>query len=311
MTIVLKRASRLPFAPIVAALFATAAAVLVMAAPVWILERSVNQIGLSSILPAAAPPLGMKARALLALLALFGTGVVSWIVAMPLARIISRPARPRGFDVQPYEEQAPVRNRSITEAPAERAPIFADRELGAPFMSKEALSLAPVASEAPIVLGTPVEGTFAHAPEDEAPLTLGANWLVDGLPFAPEPKAVPTVDLPYAFEPEPAQDDFRDVPGLELEPEAEDEDLSHANAPFATPVAEQPYSFEPASIAPSIPVAAPAAPGQETIDELILRLENGLDQLTQHTAASTPPVATPIALREALGRLERLAASNR
>jgi hypothetical protein len=319
MTVVLKRASRLPFAPIVAALFAIAAAVLVMAAPVWLLERTVNQIGLSSILPAAAPPLGMKARGLLALLALFGTGVVSWIVAMPLAKVLSRPTRRRGFDVQPFEDHAPAAITAPAAAEPARAPIFATRDLGPPFMSQEALDLAPVSFNDAQAPATEAPASETQALEaEEAPLTLGADWLADGLPFAAdrvdetvEPGAPVLHTAPAAAYQIDTRQDYADLPGLELEAGDEVDDFSHADAPFAMPIAEQPYDFPPATTVPSVPVAAPADNGQETIAELIERLEQGLDQLTKSTAAAATPVATPIALREALGRLERLAASNR
>jgi hypothetical protein len=318
MTVVLKRASRLPFAPIVAALFAVAAAVLVMAAPVWILERGVNQIGLSSILPAAAPPLGFKARALLALLALFGTGVVSWALAMPIARILSRPKLRRGFDVQPVKAKPSEGLRDHAQPSVSRAPIFADRDLGAPFMSDEALALSPM---------TPAQAEMP-APamvEAEEPLTLDMSLLADGLPFgspkaaeaeAPAPYVAPF--SPYGETREEAQDDFGGVPGLELETAFDDYQVDAMPVQDPVPYSAPAYDAAPAAAAPtqvSIPVAPPASDGQETIAELIERLEKGLDQLSQHTAnavqAHNVPKATPIALREALGRLERLAAANR
>jgi hypothetical protein len=329
MTIVLKRASRLPFAPIVAALFAVAAAVLVMAAPVWILERGVNQIGLSSILPAAAPPLGLKARALLALIALFGTGVVSWALAMPVSRLLSRPKLRRGFDVQPVKADAPEDMRDYAAPSVSRAPIFADRDLGAPFMSDEALALSPVAPAQPEV-SYPANVSAGPVVEEEAPLTLDMSYLADGLPFGSakpveaEPTQADAPVAPYApFSPygetrTQVEDDFGGFPGLELETEYNDDDA--AELPVLEPLAysEPSYDAVPETVVATpaaIPVAPPASDAQETIAELIERLEKGLDQLSQHTAKAmqshSAPVATPIALREALGRLERLAAANR
>ena len=68
MTKRLKGVANLPLAPFVGVLFGMVAAILVFNTPAWMLEKLVSTIGLASILPAAAPPLGDTARSLLAVI---------------------------------------------------------------------------------------------------------------------------------------------------------------------------------------------------------------------------------------------------
>lgn len=240
-----KRVSKLPFAPVVAILFAIAAATLVLAAPVWLLERGVGKVGLASVLPAAAPPLGGTARLLIAMLAAVGSGLVTLVAMIPLSRRLAPKRRPAA---------EPSYRRVEREEPGfSRPPIFAGRDLGAPFMSDEALEIAPVRRDAePAIAAEPVRDLPA---EDE--LVLDAAMLADPVVEPapePEPEAEPATEAGY--------------------------ELVHAPDPQPPVVAEIPTEARPADpIHWPIPVPPPATiadPEPESLDELVARLERGL-----------------------------------
>jgi hypothetical protein len=130
---------KLPFAPIAGAFFGLATAILVMATPAWLFARAVVGSGLPSILSAAQPPLGVTARLLAAI-------VLGVLVAAIMGAIIhfaerfSKRARPEKPPKAPKARGERI--EPIIAAPARRKPIFAEAELGAPFMSDEAMEVA-------------------------------------------------------------------------------------------------------------------------------------------------------------------------
>lgn len=156
----LKSLNKVPFVPVTAALFALVAGILVLATPQWLFERGVVSAGLPGLIAAAAPPLGEKARILAALVAALATGGTLWAVLTPLRSIV----KPRLV-----ERARGARIEAASEAPAasifepNRRPIFAETDLGAPFMSDEAI--AHVRDE--LVLDTPlVEPEEVEAPAE-------------------------------------------------------------------------------------------------------------------------------------------------
>lgn len=72
--------SKAPFASIFTVIAAVAAATAVMATPVGLLEMVTSSIGLSEILPMAAPPLGMTARMSLAASAAILAAALVWVI---------------------------------------------------------------------------------------------------------------------------------------------------------------------------------------------------------------------------------------
>jgi hypothetical protein len=287
MAIVLKRASRLPFAPIVAGLFALVAAVLVMATPAWLLETAVDKFGISSVISAAAPPLGMKAKALLALVAAFGTAATLWFSLSLLARLSSRKpkaTRPIAQPVPAVEADVPV--ESEDGSIRRRRPIFADQELGAPFMSPEALSDAPILE-----------------PEMDEPLK--PNELVLDMPFASaplEPEIVlePPVGAPVSSD--GAIVDTMPVEIVETAEAVEDLDWPMPETNFEPDLVETAAAadFAPmASATTSIPVPPPPpeAHAQETITDLVERLERGVERRSAAIAAAQAAANAAIAER--------------
>jgi len=202
--------ARIPLAPVIALMLGTAVAVVIATMPQDALQTLVSATGIDSIVAAARPPLGLKAR----LIALFlGFAVVTalvWAVVAVIERLLS------GQPLMPLKMSAESDELDLTEfvtadVAAPRRPIFADRELGAPLMSDAALTTAAplelddfdlllppsVAPEvavdemtvAPFATPqrqtTPVEAPFAALPEDVLAEPLAAEE------FALEPDSAP------------------------------------------------------------------------------------------------------------------------
>lgn len=205
MVTLARRASRIPFAPVVAILFGIVAAILMAAVPQWLFERGVVASGLPGLIAAATPPLGLLARLLAVTASFLVVTLLLWAFLGPIAarlegRVRQRtPWRDAGYD-------APIPEDSdLFIAP--RKPIFAPEELGAPLMSDEAM----VTRIEPMVEDPAVEPEIA-APEEPAhePLTSPAldysiaaliRRLEDGLarrrasgPDSPGGAALPVVD---------------------------------------------------------------------------------------------------------------------
>ena len=137
----------IPIAPVLAAMFGIAAAALVATTPQWLFENTIASTGLGDFLAVAKPPLGLKARFLAIFFAFAVSALAAWIVGRVAERVIEGPAKRTAWgedelDLEPFTDAVP--------ALARRAPISAERELGAPLMSDEALATAaPLAFEAP------------------------------------------------------------------------------------------------------------------------------------------------------------------
>ncbi len=188
-----KRLAKLPFAPIVAAMFGLAAAILVMATPIWLLESAVVRLGLPSVLPPTAPPLGGTARALLTLIAGFGTALGLWLAMALFGRLSARKRATVSAAVVSNEPGQvskavpfPVRNGADTR----RAPIFAEDELGSPLMSAEAIDLRTVL-EAPEAESPPMHDLAqdeAQRVEDDAASAEDPLLLEQALPPQAQPQ---------------------------------------------------------------------------------------------------------------------------
>ncbi|WP_314376353.1 hypothetical protein [Sphingomonas paucimobilis] len=107
-------------------------AFLFLVAPVWRLEMLVTQLGLADILSAAQPPLGTKARLLLAFGAGAGAGAVVWAAAYLLWGPGGLLARRAPVVAEDETDYVPVVRRSDRHPDAPpRRPLHA-AELGAP-----------------------------------------------------------------------------------------------------------------------------------------------------------------------------------
>lgn len=129
-----------PFVPVAAVLFGLVAGILVLATPDWLFERGVVASGLPDIIAAATPPLGDKAQIMAALVAGFATICPLWLIPTIVSRFAKK-NRIERQDTTTETESAPVVYRPHPDAPVRR-PLFAESDLGAPFMSDEAIAHA-------------------------------------------------------------------------------------------------------------------------------------------------------------------------
>jgi hypothetical protein len=174
----LKLMAKMPFAPVVAAMFGIITLILIFMTPGWLFERLILASGLPSVIDAAQPPLGETARKLSAIAGGLGVFAGLWVVLSLIRAIIKRNAPPKArgsrIDAATPVAEAPVMKRK-------RDPIFAERELGAPFMSDEAIATAAIIapSEEPTVAAERMipevvvpEPDAAPQSEQEKPLVL-------------------------------------------------------------------------------------------------------------------------------------------
>jgi hypothetical protein len=311
------------FPAAVALWFAALLGVGTMLLPVILLERAVEATRLAAVLPAAEPPLGFTARALIAV----GAALLGAVLGVAIARRVARSHAPAG---------------AARPSPAVRKPINAHDELGdeglgsvAPPRRVRAVAQDRLLSDVLPHAPPPVEDAFAHSVASEPEDTLELSDLIaDEVPEleqddAPEPVPTFAEDLPMSDEPlapfptraelERRRDDRRARPGkgpggLERRlflRRVEDEPLPFVAPSLArrTPdnentVAEAPAVahdiIEPAASAPE-PPATPAdldaAPLKELgLVQLVQRLEASLDKRRAQVAATpaapeVPPAA--------------------
>ncbi len=288
----LKQIQRLPFAPVVALMFAGVAAVLVMATPVWLLEQAVWSAGLPDLLPAAAPPLGLKARLLLILAASGGAGCAAFLLAWPF--------RDRAPRVPQVVTVPPLRAEPTAPAAFSRPSVFAPQVDDEPNLPRFLAEPLAQMRDAPL----PIAGN------DDDELLLDAMMIVapvEALDVAAVPVSAPVP------EPEPAfvaavRNIVEDVPQAPADlppmPEifVEAETVLHLE-PAPVPPPADPY-VESRPVAPRPRIVEHREP---TIAELMERFQRGLETLKR---AETSPLDDP-ALRHALGQLERLAVGGR
>ena len=308
-----------------ASLGGIAAALLILWIPVGVVEMVVASSGISEAWPAAAPPLGLKARLLLAMFAaLMVVGIMSVTrrarpvddgddgkngrdqraegarqmgFAFSKLTALARGRMGASFD-QPIEGRAPSLRRADAhpDAPA-RAPIFASRD----FSGLDIFARPGLAARASAQPDDKVASIAAETPEPEAPAA------VIQAAVAPVDVPQPTVLRPAASVDEvevllqPAA--FHRV----VETPVPDVETSAVATPVSTPVADPTHGL--------------------TIAQLTERLERGLSQrsraptapLSSASVFADMPVAAAVpvrdsvatdaddALRAALGALRTMA----
>jgi hypothetical protein len=198
--------NRIPLAPVIGGMFALVAAILLIATPHWLFQQAVAESGLPSILPAAAPPLGVKARILATLAAMAIAGGVVWALVKAAERVLERRsnAASSGAEADKDETEGRTLDRILADR---RRPIFAEADLGAPLMSDEAAAVAreelvldtALPDEEAQVAGPDGGSTETISPETdpaamESSLVLSVDAIQDDARVAPLPSLARDAD---------------------------------------------------------------------------------------------------------------------
>jgi len=300
-----------PVAPAFAILLATLGGLMFLLMPSAVLEDLVVDSGIASLVTAAQPPLGMTAHFAIAFLVALVVGGISWFGLFLLigTRVVAIGRNPR-------EDGVPILRRADAHPDAPpRRPVFANRDLGTPFLevtadtpppmsAADAMAFAPRAVEErpiPVDLDTPL-ATY-RSPLDPPlptpdPLPLGR---IDEPVVAPAPirSEAPAPEPTVEVDPRPARID--PIPAA-IVSTAED------SAPrFASH--ERIETFELTPMVRSSETSAPLP--SATIHDLLDRLERGVAKRKEAPAPEPemPAEEVPAAgsLEETLGVLRQLA----
>ena len=274
-----------PLAPLIAGVAATLIALIFALLPSSILGRLVLDSGIAALVPAAEPPLGFTARAVLMLIGGGGVGLVTWFTAHLLVgtRTVALATKQASKDAVPTTRRADAH----PDAPPRR-PLFANEDLGAPFQSVRVAdieaSIEDKFADEPLVLSTPV-AVEAFTPPVERDLPADLNKPLAAF----DPRAIR--EDPLDWFPSSA----RQIQMPHPKPLADGERLD-------TYELTQPAA-QPEPVAPRAP-RDPAA----SIHSLLDRLEKGVTARAPAAAGhATPPVPREDNLQEALSALRRLA----
>ena len=291
------------------------------AMPEWRLYSLLQLTGLPDLLSAANPPLGLKAR--IGVAGLLAAGAFATVFV--LMRLLDRVPQKRTaeeFDEEAEAVNLPIRLRRADAHPDNpaRRPLIAGRELGEPFDE--------------LLLDVPAEPVARPEPEPvvaiQAPAPVAAGGLPSFLIAEEEPIVPPRAreDEPVDFLDPVAPPPARRTAPPTFQPVAFAAPEPIAPAPVAPPAVAAPIQPEPQIVASPVavepqaaPISIPAAPvqaaasraGEESITDLMARLESGLRRRERTGApAATPP--SPSAddsiadrLRSAMSDLHRLA----
>ena len=330
----------IPVAPLVAALVGGVTALAFTVMPVGVLEDFVLDSGVASIMPAAEPPLGTTARAVMILAGGGGIALITWftlfLVLGARAIVIQRQGQEDG------DEPPLVLRRADAhpDAPARR-PLFANRDLGTPFLdiradrpvhiaadNHEEAEQADVEPAAPVIVERDIPADL------DMPL---AAFDPQAIPAAPADRIPERVHLSNVMRPQPNPTDVdilwslnRDAaahepvgrfPPMRMSPPAsprqqmfepgERFETFELTPPVPTPVAAPEPALAPEPVSPPVP-ARPRDSARVELDPsasihaLLDRLERSVAR--REVIAPPAPVARADSLQETLGTLRRLAA---
>ena len=254
VTVIRRQRLNLPIAPLVAVLIGVFTALVFTLMPDGMLEDFAIDSGIAAVVPAAEPPLGDTARAVLIMVGGGGAALIAWFA---LFLIIGARAIVIQRSSDPYGENMPVLRRADAhpDAPARR-PLFANRELGTPFLEVRAgrpVHLTADMPEAPAETGPKTEAVEA---EPAVERTLPAD--LDTPLAAFDPQAIPDKPIDWFEQRVPLLRTPRQQV-FDAGERFETFDLSpmrrSAPAPFAP---RGPLSSAPAPSSPAAPAPAPA-----------------------------------------------------
>ena len=299
-----------PLAPAIAMVLAALGALMFLLMPAAVLEDLVVDSGIASFVTAAQPPLGITAHFAIAFLVALVVGSVSWF---GLFLLIGTRAVAIGGNAR--EDGVPILRRADAHPDAPpRRPVFANRDLGTPFLEVTADTPAPMSAADAMAFLPPVIEERDIPVDLDTPLATYRSPLDPPLP-APEPLPLGRVDEPVAaptpiVAPQPVPEpviamDPRPVsvvPESPVVPPAEDPAPRFASH-------ERIETFELTPMVRSSETSAPLP--SATIHDLLDRLERGVAKRKEAPAPEpeAPEVEVPAAgsLEETLGVLRQLA----
>lgn len=250
-------------------------AALFLFVPSDLLERGVIASGIPAVLAAAEPPLGFTARIALGLV--FG-GLAAGLIWLALTAL----GEGREMDLHKWVGRL---KRARNDA-APRPPLFANRDLGTPFLDVK----APVASPAP-----PAEQAL---PLDlDQPLAAFDPAAMRDVPM-PAPEPVKPLPRPQLIDPGDRFETFELTP-MQRAPASTDRPISLRVPPVTTLRAQSLREPAPREAAR---VVAPET--ETTVHALLARLERGIGARDRQASAQPPRAHT---LQDTLGDLRRLA----
>ena len=300
-----------PVAPAIAIVLAALGGLMFLLMPTAVLEDLVVDSGIASLVTAAQPPLGITAHFAIAFLVALAVGGVSWFGLFLLVGtrmvVIGGNAREDGVPVLRRADAHP-------DAPPRR-PVFANRDLGTPFLEVTADTPPPMSAADAMAYARPGVEERAIPVDLDTPLATYRGPLDPPLP-EPDPLPLGWVDEPvavpspiHAQTPVPEPMVAVDPRPFAIEPE------SPAVVPAVDDLAprfashERIETFELTPMVRSSETSAPRPPA--TIHDLLDRLERGVAK-RKEVPASDPEapdedVPTVGSLEETLGVLRQLA----
>jgi hypothetical protein len=300
-----------PVAPAIAIMLAALGGLMFLLMPTAVLEDLVVDSGIASLVTAAQPPLGITAHLAIAFLVALAVGGVSWFgLFLLIGRrivVIGRNAREDGVPILRRADAHP-------DAPPRR-PVFANRDLGTPFLEVTAESSLPMSVADAVAYVPPVVEERDIPADLDTPLATYRSPLDPPLPD-PDPLPLGWIDEPVtapspirAQAPVPEPMVAVDPRPVRVIPESSAaESTADDSAPrFASH--ERIETFELTPMVRSSETSAPLAPA--TIHDLLDRLERGVAKRKETPAPEpeVPEADVPAAgsLEETLGVLRQLA----
>ncbi|WP_066593312.1 hypothetical protein [Sphingomonas pruni] len=300
-----------PLAPAIAMVLAALGALMFLLMPTAVLEDLVVDSGIASLVTAAQPPLGVTAHFAIAFIVALVVGGVSWFGLFLLigTRVVAigRNAREDGVPILRRADAHP-------DAPPRR-PVFANRDLGTPFLEVTADTPPPMSVADAVAYVPPVIEERDIPADLDTPLATYRGPLDPPLP-APDPLPIGRIDEPVAA-PEPI---IAPLPVPEPVVAVDPRRIRAVpESPAVVPPADDPAPrfasherIETFELTPMVRSSETSAPlPSATIHDLLDRLERGVAKRKEvaEPEPAAPEAEIPAAgsLEETLGVLRQLA----
>lgn len=303
-----------PLAPAIAMVLAALGGLMFLLMPTAVLEDLVVDSGIASLVTAAQPPLGVTAHFAIAFLVALVVGSVSWF---GLFLLIGRRVVAIGGDAR--EDGVPILRRADAHPDAPpRRPVFANRDLGTPFLEVTADTPPPISAADAMTYAPRVIEERPIPVDLDTPLATYRGPLDPPLPV-PDPLPLGRIDEPVAASSPilaqvPLPEPVVDPRAIRVVPESPIPEW-----PVVVPPADDPAPrfasherIETFELTPMVRSSETSAPlPSATIHDLLDRLERGVAKRKEAPApgpeAREEEIPVAGSLEETLGVLRQLA----